>query len=573
MKIKRILSCAAAAALLLGTQVFAAGADNAAVFDVTQISGSGIRKISVKVNALDGSSLNETLYVIKDGDADPVADGKISYAEVQNAVYAGESTSSEFSFNLPVGVAEKGVYTIVAGGYTQSPELKYRYLKFYYDGNAEADTVYLNDLNNGVTAEKLAAGNNKEYYIDTNNRAYTNNASAVAAIVNDLKGSGFKNQFELESTFKTACDFVDSENSSAAMLKTYIKYNNDKLGFDTSNADYAENPDNTVSILKSILDTKKGTSEVISLADLKKAFREACAVSCIDKTTDYTKSLDNLKKYNDVFELDFITKLQYIDPLEVAKVFTDTRYLSVDAVKKDYNDRVDSLYADYLANNNNNGGGNSGGFGGSGGGGSTYVPGGSIVDTDKMNELTGNTSRFSDVANGHWAKDYIEFVCDNKIMTGDGNGEFRPDAEISREEWTKTALSAFAIDTNGAESGFSDVLSDRWSYPFVSKAFEMTVVNGVSEDSFDPEASISRQDAVVMLYRLVKMTREDFDYGRDTAQFSDNGLISDYARDAVDKMTAIKVIGGYGDGTFAPQKTLTRAEAAKIIKTLLDAVG
>ena len=38
-------------------------------------------------------------------------------------------------------------------------------------------------------------------------------------------------------------------------------------------------------------------------------------------------------------------------------------------------------------------------------------------------------------------------------------------------------------------------------------------------------------------------------------------------------MTAIKVIGGYGDGTFAPQKTLTRAEAAKIIKTLLDAVG
>ena len=101
----------------------------------------------------------------------------------------------------------------------------------------------------------------------------------------------------------------------------------------------------------------------------------------------------------------------------------------------------------------------------------------------------------------------------------------------------------------------------------------MTVVNGVSEDSFDPEASISRQDAVVMLYRLVKMTREDFDYGRDTAQFSDNGLISDYARDAVDKMTAIKVIGGYSDGTFAPQKTLTRAEAAKIIKTLLDAVG
>lgn len=568
MKVKKILTSIVVLMLLFVTHSFAADTDNAVVFDISQSAQNNVRKFAVKVNSLDENAVTETIYVIRDGEIDPVADDKIEYTELANAVYAGESSNSMFEFNLQTGDSKKGIYTIIAGGYGSSNDLKYRYQKFWYDGEVNVHTDYINDLSSGVTVQKLLAGNKQEYYINTDNAAFKANPTLIAQIIDGLKGNGFTNQFEVEKAYKVACDFVDSQNMSAVALKAYIKYYNDKLGLDTTNEDYAEYPDNTIAIFKKVLDGCSGNSEVANVSDIRKAFRNACAVSCIDKTIDYRKSIENLKKYNDVFELDYTSKLPYIDSLEVAKIFAMNSYSSVDEIKNDYNNRVDTLYSNYLSNNS--GKGNQGGSSGGGGGGYSA---GMTLDSKKINEIIGKELNFADVPNGHWASDYIDFVYDNRIMSGDGNKLFRPDDNISREEWVKTILSAFAIETESVQSTFADVSNTRWSYPYISKAFELTIVNGVNSNSFEPAASISRQDAVVMLFRLVNMVHEDFDYGKVAIEFTDEDDISDYASDAVDKMTSIDVIKGYQDGTFQPQKTLSRAEAAKIIKVLLDTVG
>lgn len=568
MKVKKILTSIVVLMLLFVTHSFAADTDNAVVFDISQSAQNNVRKFAVKVNSLDENAVTETIYVIRDGEIDPVADDKIEYTELANAVYAGESSNSMFEFNLQTGDSKKGIYTIIAGGYGSSNDLKYRYQKFWYDGEVNVHTDYINDLSSGVTVQKLLAGNKQEYYINTDNAAFKANPTLIAQIIDGLKGNGFTNQFEVEKAYKVACDFVDSQNMSAVALKAYIKYYNDKLGLDTTNEDYAEYPDNTIAIFKKVLDGCSGNSEVANVSDIRKAFRNACAVSCIDKTIDYRKSIENLKKYNDVFELDYTSKLPYIDSLEVAKIFAMNSYSSVDEIKNDYNNRVDTLYSNYLSNNS--GKGNQGGSSGGGGGGYSA---GMTLDSKKINEIIGKELNFADVPNGHWASDYIDFVYDNRIMSGDGNKLFRPDDNISREEWVKTILSAFAIETESVQSTFADVPNTRWSYPYISKAFELTIVNGVNSNSFEPAASISRQDAVVMLFRLVNMVHEDFDYGKVAIEFTDEDDISDYASDAVDKMTSIDVIKGYQDGTFQPQKTLSRAEAAKIIKVLLDTVG
>ena len=60
--------------------------------------------------------------------------------------------------------------------------------------------------------------------------------------------------------------------------------------------------------------------------------------------------------------------------------------------------------------------------------------------------------------------------------------------------------------------------------------------------------------------------------GADT-EFSDNGAIADYAKDAVGKMQVAKIINGMPDGSFAPKDSLNRAQAAVVIYQMMKAGG
>ena len=158
-------------------------------------------------------------------------------------------------------------------------------------------------------------------------------------------------------------------------------------------------------------------------------------------------------------------------------------------------------------------------------------------------------------------------------MQGDENGVFRPDENITREEWVKTVLTAFVIDTNGAESEFSDVDTERWSYPYISKAFEMMIINGVSDTEFAPRQNISRQDASVMFYRGAKAARENSLTDIAISNFTDADDIADYALEPINILYRLEIIKGYEDGSFKPNAPITRAEAAKIIYTALEKLG
>lgn len=569
INIKALLVSAAVSISCLFSAAFAAEKGSAALFDATETANPADgRIITVKIKMAPQNDGYDTLYVLKSGDA--CDDGVITAEEAMDGIYFGESTNKggEFEFKFRIKGSDSGVYTMIAGGNTPSGNLKSRNIKFWYNKDG-LKSEKLSAFNSNMTTETLEAGNKDEWYIDTQSTAYSNNKAAVISIMTSVKPeTGYKNQFDLEEAFNFACDVINSDDIDAAKIAAYAQYRNDRIGLDFTNTDYIAYSEDVFRRFKTVLDEKKSDKEIKNIDDVRTAFNEACAVVCIDKTTDHAKAIDNLKKYNDIFKIDFTTKLPYIDNYEVAKVFADTNYTTVSDIVSDYNKRVDELYTEYLKNKSGGGGSSSGG---SGGGGYLYVP--SVIDADDINQITGGNSGFPDVASSHWASGYIQFVKDNKIMQGDENGLFKPDDSITREEWVKTILTAFVIDTKDAKCDFSDVDEERWSYPYIAKAFEMMIINGVSDTEFAPAESISRQDAAVIFYRGAKAAREDGFSEIEMSSFTDAEDIADYAIEPINLLYKLKVLNGYEDGSFRPNAPITRAEAAKMIYTALEKLG
>jgi len=112
---------------------------------------------------------------------------------------------------------------------------------------------------------------------------------------------------------------------------------------------------------------------------------------------------------------------------------------------------------------------------------------------------------------------------------------------------------------------FEDVKSSDWYASYVLSAAKNKIVNG-SGNLFRPNDSITREDAAVIIYRLI--SKDNSFYKEKT--FEDDDKISEYALEAVRRLGGVYIISGMGDGNFAPKNTLTRAQAAVLIYGAMD---
>ena len=177
---------------------------------------------------------------------------------------------------------------------------------------------------------------------------------------------------------------------------------------------------------------------------------------------------------------------------------------------------------------------------------------------------------FSDISNVDWAKEAIETLADKGVLNGKGDGKFAPNDNVTREEFVKIIVVAFDLEDAEASSDFADVSKDSWSYSFVASAAKLGIVSGDGA-SFNPTSGISRQDMAVIIHRVFEHLGAEIK--GDAVSFDDDAEISEYAKAAVEALTAAGIINGMGDGTFAPSGTVTRAQAAKVVYGLLNLVG
>ena len=97
----------------------------------------------------------------------------------------------------------------------------------------------------------------------------------------------------------------------------------------------------------------------------------------------------------------------------------------------------------------------------------------------------------------------------------------------------------------------------------MASAYQDGIVTGIDDGRFGTGRSLTRQDAAVILNRLLPA---DMDTEAEAeSRFADDSQIAAYAKDAVYHMKRLGILNGRADGAFVPEDSLTRAEAAKMI--------
>ena len=209
--------------------------------------------------------------------------------------------------------------------------------------------------------------------------------------------------------------------------------------------------------------------------------------------------------------------------------------------------------------------GGSGTGGGSGSGGASMVDLGTNISVNTSNNQNSNNkeSVFSDVSDTHWAYYAIEKLSNLNIINGDGSGCFDPDGYVTREQFAKIIALTFNALDNEANTDFTDVKKDDWSYSYIASLSKYSIILGDDNGYFNKSNNITREDMAVIIWRAAKKFGINLQTLR-TLKFTDVNSISDYALEAVDVLASAEVINGF-NGEFRPMDFCTRAEAAKIV--------
>lgn len=163
----------------------------------------------------------------------------------------------------------------------------------------------------------------------------------------------------------------------------------------------------------------------------------------------------------------------------------------------------------------------------------------------------------------HWAMPYAQKLLDWGVMRGD-NGNLALDRPITRAEFVAMMNRAYGYKRLG-EMPFPDVHTWDWYYEDINIAYNMGYFKGASGYAL-PRANLTREMAAVLLTRNM-MLQENVGEG---LQFSDNRSLSEWSRGLVGAAADMGIIGGYSDGSFKPQRLITRGEVASM---LVKAVG
>jgi hypothetical protein len=183
-----------------------------------------------------------------------------------------------------------------------------------------------------------------------------------------------------------------------------------------------------------------------------------------------------------------------------------------------------------------------------------------------------NDVSFTDVSG--WYADYVNYLAARGIVGGTGDGQFSPDANITRAQFVMILANLSGNDLSAyTSSGFTDVSASDWYFAAVQWAYKNDIASGYA-GKFSPNANITREQMAAMLYNYAKHTGIDVSnaMGMSIREFTDYSSISNYAMTPIQWAINKKIISGTGDGSFTPQAYATRAQSAKMIAILLQGI-
>lgn len=178
---------------------------------------------------------------------------------------------------------------------------------------------------------------------------------------------------------------------------------------------------------------------------------------------------------------------------------------------------------------------------------------------------------FRDVTSTHWAFDSVERAAELGLVTGYSDGTFRPDTPVTRAQFVLMLWRMCGKPAAAKAASFADASAD-WYQDALSWAVEKGYVNGLSDTRFGPDAPITRQQAMAILFRLnggqsgTELTLT----GIYEQTFADSTTIAAWAKDATWWAVYHELVSGVGGSRIAPEANASRAQIAAILLRYAD---
>lgn len=150
----------------------------------------------------------------------------------------------------------------------------------------------------------------------------------------------------------------------------------------------------------------------------------------------------------------------------------------------------------------------------------------------------------------------------NAYIFGYGNGKFGPNDTITRAQAAQIFYNLLK-DHGDTRSSFSDVAKDAWYYDAVTVLSGLGIASGYADGTFKPNEAITREDFAVMAARFAGLAQKSGATG--FTDVPETHKSAGYIKAAVEA----GYIFGYGDGTFGPDRSITRAETVTIVNRML----
>ena len=204
---------------------------------------------------------------------------------------------------------------------------------------------------------------------------------------------------------------------------------------------------------------------------------------------------------------------------------------------------------------------------------STTVKKGSADASVSVPAVTAPGTTFSDVKN-HANKAAIEALASRGIINGMGQGTFMPNKTMTRAEFAAIVTRALGLAAKDTKA-FTDVPSSKWYAGYIGTANSSGIVNGVGSGKFNPDGTITRQEAAAMVARAAKLC--GLDPSMDAAatkdmlaQFGDYRSVASWAKEPIAFCYSVNILD-QSDLNIESTKAILRCEIAQMLYNMLTA--
>lgn len=182
---------------------------------------------------------------------------------------------------------------------------------------------------------------------------------------------------------------------------------------------------------------------------------------------------------------------------------------------------------------------------------------------------------FRDLGSAEWARTAVSALAARDIAHGTSEGLYSPGLSVKRGDFIKLLMGVVenSGDINRKVLDFADVDKSSYYYTPIMLARQLGIAEGGSDNRFEPEAFITRQDVMALVDRALRLTSALRETPQQSASvllpYADREELADYATAAAANLVARGYIQGY-DSKLHPLQPMSRAEAAVFIDAIIS---